>query len=112
MDIKPCLWFLILGIISFGVMSCAITVPVAYIPPVSAPTILGVAMGEACDFGFLGFPPLADSDQASLERAMAAAVAFKGGDALVNATIDYRTEYYILFSKRCTRVRGTVVRTK
>jgi hypothetical protein len=110
---KSIILLLTLVAVSVGLVSCASTIPIQYVPPssTSSLTIVGAGTGEACESGpffgaFVGGP------QASLEKAVEDAVFSEGGDALVNATVDYRSEFYFFFSKRCTRVSGTVVKMK
>lgn len=107
-------WLFIGAVFNVILMGCQYTVPVAYIPPPLSPntTLLGVGEGEACQTGVLFFPPFIGAAQASLERAVGVAVASRGGDALIQVTIDYSDTQYVLFHRECTHVRGTVVRTR
>lgn len=99
-------------VVFLAIGGCETTNPIVYIPPPSADTPLGPGEGQACDWGIFLFPPFIGSAQASLERAVASALREKGGDGLINATVDYDWSWYFFYSERCTRVKGTVVRTR
>jgi hypothetical protein len=99
-------------VVFLAIGGCETTIPIVYIPPPSADIPLGPGEAQACEWGIFVFPPFAGSAQASLERAVALALREKGGDGLINATVDYEWSWYFFYNESCTRVKGTVVRTK
>lgn len=105
-------WRSLALVVFVALCGCEATVPIVYVPPPSTDTPLGPVEAEACDWGLFIFPPFLGSAQASLERAVALAVRDKGGDGLINATVDYKMTSYFFFYTRCTHVKGTAVRMR
>jgi hypothetical protein len=105
-----CIHILPLLALIVNLSACAITKPGNYVPPPlpSNARIVGPVEAQACDLGILFFPPFYGSEQASLSKAIREAT--KGKGFLVNSTVDYAHEQFLLFNRRCTKVKGTLVK--
>jgi len=56
----------------------------------------------------LGFLPISDSN--TTQDAIDLALKSRGGDAMINVTVESYTQWWILFSRFTTRVEGNVIR--
>jgi len=70
--------------------------------------LLGDTEGTDTHFALLGILPLSGSN--TTQEAIDAAKARKGADALIDVTVDYHWEFWILFSRAVTTVRGKAIR--
>lgn len=74
-------------------------------------TPVGKVSGEDCAYRVLYFIPVTNGNE--LHQAMADAMRTKPlADAMVEVTVDYYVESWILFTRHCTQVHGTAVQTK
>ena len=74
-------------------------------------TVIGRTGGEDCAYYLLGLIPLTNGNE--LHEAVADAMKKKPlGDAMIEVTVDYYFQWWILFTRACTQVHGTVVQSK
>ncbi len=71
-------------------------------------TNLGPSAGTDSAIRLLGIFPISTGN--STRDAMETAIGKKGGDALINVTVEYYTEFWILFSRAVTEVQGDVIK--
>ena len=72
---------------------------------------LGQALGEDCHYNILGIIPANKGNETKDALAEALKV-YPDTTALINITADTYGMHFILFSKICTQVHGTAVKTK
>ena len=70
--------------------------------------VLGRTAATDSWIGLFGFIPIWGSNRIS--NAMDAAIRKKGGDALIEVTVDCYFQYWILFTRMATRVEGVAIR--
>ena len=74
-------------------------------------TALGKVQGEDCVYYLFMIIPLSDGNE--LHTAVEEAMKLKPyADAMINVTVDYYSQFWILFSRFCTQVHGTAVQSK
>ncbi len=71
-------------------------------------TILGKAQGTDSAIRLFGFIPVSGSND--IRTAMHAAIHEANGDALIEITVEAYMQWWILFTRHATRVRGTAIR--
>ena len=71
----------------------------------------GTVHGEDCAYYLLGIIPLSNGND--LHEAIADAMKQKPmADAMIEVTVDFYWQWWILFSRVCTQVHGTAVQSK
>lgn len=74
-------------------------------------TVIGRTGGEDCAYYLLGLIPLTNGNE--LHEAIADAMKKKPiADAMIEVSVDYYFQWWILFSRACTQVHGTAVQSK
>ncbi|MET0516724.1 MAG: hypothetical protein ABW047_15510 [Nitrospiraceae bacterium] len=74
-------------------------------------TVLGKVHGEDCVYHLFAIIPLSGGNE--LHTAVEEAMKLKPyGDAMIEVTVDYYFQWWILFSRACTQVHGTAVQSK
>jgi len=108
----------LLAVAGFGTIGCTSYIPhsVQMQAPVQSDTlqIIGSVEGVSNAYWFLGMGPTGDD---SLRAATADALSKKGGDALVNVTVDrqitaFPHPAYPLYLNITTRIVGTAIKLK
>ncbi len=72
--------------------------------------VLGDVEGTDTHFALLGIIPLTGSN--TLQEAIDDALDSEGADALIDVTVDFHWEFWILFSRSVTSVQGKAIRFK
>ena len=72
--------------------------------------VLGNVEGTDTHFALLGILPLTGAN--TTQEAVEDALTSKGADALLDVTVDFHWEYWILFSRSVTAVQGNAIRFK
>ncbi|NCC51150.1 MAG: hypothetical protein EOM20_08040 [Spartobacteria bacterium] len=71
---------------------------------------LGRVVSGDSSIYLLGILPVSDSN--STRDAIDAAIRSKNGDAMINITVDTYAQFWILFTRRVTKIDGDVIRFK
>jgi hypothetical protein len=107
--IRTALLIAMLGILALGCahLPCGIA---ASSTPINGRqyTVMGRSISKDSRVLLLGFIPISGSN--SIREAIEKAVRARGGDALINVTVEYYFSHWILFSKHVTQVDGDVIR--
>jgi hypothetical protein len=102
--------------ILFALLSGCIHAPIAITAstkPLSQDgyTVLGSTHGQDCVYHLFAAIPLSDGNE--LHEAVADAMKKKPyADALIDVTVDYYFQWWILFTRACTQVHGVAVQSK
>ncbi len=77
--------------------------------PINGRTYIDLGKTKACDssISLLGILPITGSN--STADAIEEAIASRGGDAMVNLTVECYSQWWILFTRHTTRVVGNVI---
>ena len=73
--------------------------------------VLGPTEASDCVVRLLGLIPVTSANR--LRRAMGEAIQnVPGANAMINVTVEFYSQYWILWSNACTEVQGLAIRTK